>query len=212
MVARDRIGRDVANLRSGEVCIVLRYLRAPPLNLVTQGPDHAGIRHMGSRVADGLAPLFGLVVHLEIYADLRVCDGKEGPVIAIGASVKSLWLGPAAFFGAYAVGVLGIRLQVGSGGELGLVQQGAVIALVGAEDLGAFWAGDLEDLVCLGLRAPSDHDLGFILSRLQKGAVDGRISGQRWGGGHEGGGTTHGEGGNEGGDEARCTEHTVFTF
>ena len=203
VVARDRVGRDVTNLRGGEVCIVLRYLRTPTLNLVTQGPDHAGIRHVGGRVADGLAPLFGLVIHLEVHADLRVSDGQEGPVIAIGTGVEGLWLGPAAFFGAYAVGVLGIRLQVGSGGELGLVQQGAKVPLVGAEGLGAFWAGDLEDLVCLGLGAPGDHDLGFILARLQDGAVDGRISGQRWGGGHEGGSATHGEGGGEGGDEAR---------
>ena len=154
-------------------------------------------------MTDGLAPLFGLVIHLEVHADLRVSDGKEGPVIAVGAGVKSLWFGPAAFLGTNAVGIFGIRLQVGSGGELGLVQQGAKVALVGAEGRGAFWAGDLEDLVCLGLRAPSDHDLGFIFARLQDGAVDGRVSSQRRGGGHEGGGATHSEGGGEGGDEAR---------
>ena len=202
VIARDRVGGDVTDLRGGEVRIVLRYLRTPALNLVTQGPDHAGIRHVGGRVTNGLAPLFGLVIHLEVHADLRVGDGKEGPVIAVGAGVEGLWFGPAAFLGADAVGVLSIRLQVGSGGELGLVQQGAKVALVGLEGRGAFWAGNLEDLVCLGLGAPSDHDLGFILARLQDGAVDGRVSGQRRGGGHDGG-ATHGEGGGEGGDEAR---------
>ena len=158
---------------------------------------------MGSRVSDGLAPLLRLVIYLEVHADLWVRNGEERPLITVGAGVEGFWFGPTAFLGTDAIGVLGIRLQIGGGGELGFIKQGAVIAFLGAESLGAFRAGNLEDFVGFGLGAPRNHYLGFILARLQDGAVDGRISGQRRGGGHDGGGTAHGKGGNEGGDEAR---------
>ena len=77
---------------------------------------------MGSRVSDGFAPLLRLVIYLEVHADLWVRNGEERPLITVGAGVEGFWFGPAAFLGTDAIGVLGIRLQIGGGGELGFIK------------------------------------------------------------------------------------------